>query len=234
MCSKRRAPPASGASCTAAPAACTATSSHPPANEDAPFNPGRRLSGHQARRRAARRGLRPHQRARRRGRAADWHLRPWRHALPEDVSRPRPRTFSDARARRGLLPPHVHRRPGGGLRLCGTVPAAAGRTYILAGPRYTTLEQLVALIATRTGRQAAALCTCRCGRSGLAGLLCEVDLSCRSASSRRSIRRRVDFYTQEPRLRHHPRAHGAGLRAGRRSEDGIARTAEWYRREGLL
>jgi dihydroflavonol-4-reductase len=34
-----------------------------------------------------------------------------------------------------------------GFRLCGTVPAAAGRTYILAGPRYTTLEQLVHMVA---------------------------------------------------------------------------------------
>ena len=30
-----------------------------------------------------------------------------------------------------------------GFRLCGEVPAAAGRTYILAGPRYTTLNELV-------------------------------------------------------------------------------------------
>ena len=32
-----------------------------------------------------------------------------------------------------------------GFRLCGETPAAAGRTYILAGPRYTTLNELVAL-----------------------------------------------------------------------------------------
>ena len=34
-----------------------------------------------------------------------------------------------------------------GFRLCGEVPAAAGRTYLLAGPRYTTLTELVSLIA---------------------------------------------------------------------------------------
>jgi nucleoside-diphosphate-sugar epimerase len=34
-----------------------------------------------------------------------------------------------------------------GFRLCGTVPGATGRTYILAGPRYTTLETLVGLVA---------------------------------------------------------------------------------------
>ena len=34
-----------------------------------------------------------------------------------------------------------------GFRLCGTVPGAKGRTYILAGPRYTTLEQLVQMVA---------------------------------------------------------------------------------------
>src|SRR5690606_17214030 len=38
-----------------------------------------------------------------------------------------------------------------GFRLCGTVPGARGRTYILAGPRYTTLAELVALVARDLG-----------------------------------------------------------------------------------
>ena len=38
-----------------------------------------------------------------------------------------------------------------GFHLCGTVPAAAGRTYILAGERYTTLKDLVALVAAELG-----------------------------------------------------------------------------------
>ena len=38
-----------------------------------------------------------------------------------------------------------------GFRLCGTHPAAANRTYILAGGEVTTLNELVALIAAEAG-----------------------------------------------------------------------------------
>src|SRR5207248_7076056 len=38
-----------------------------------------------------------------------------------------------------------------GFRLCGEVPAAAGRTYILAGAEVTTLNELIAIIAEEAG-----------------------------------------------------------------------------------
>src|SRR5450756_1266514 len=38
-----------------------------------------------------------------------------------------------------------------GFRLCGTVPAAAGRTYILAGGEVGTLTALVGLVAEEAG-----------------------------------------------------------------------------------
>ncbi|HJZ76785.1 MAG TPA: NAD-dependent epimerase/dehydratase family protein, partial [Vicinamibacterales bacterium] len=38
-----------------------------------------------------------------------------------------------------------------GFRLCGTHPAAANRTYILAGSEVTTLNQLIALVAEAAG-----------------------------------------------------------------------------------
>ena len=43
-----------------------------------------------------------------------------------------------------------------GFQLCGTVPAAAGRTYILAGGEVTTLNELTARIADEAQRAAAA------------------------------------------------------------------------------
>ena len=73
-----------------------------------------------------------------------------------------------------------------GFRLCGEVPAAAGRTYILAGARYTTLNALVALVAERTRRDAAPRCTCRSGRSGSPAWPAKPS-ACRCGSSRRSI-----------------------------------------------
>ena len=73
-----------------------------------------------------------------------------------------------------------------GFRLCGEVPAAAGRTYILAGGEVTTLNELVRLIADEAGvppPQAASA-----GLAVLAGRAPPARRSARrSASSRRSI-----------------------------------------------
>jgi hypothetical protein len=52
-----------------------------------------------------------------------------------------------------------------GFGLCGTVAAAAGRTYILAGGEVTMLNELVELIAQEGGVSRRS-CTFRCGRSG--------------------------------------------------------------------
>ena len=73
-----------------------------------------------------------------------------------------------------------------GFRLCGEHPAAANRTYILAGGEVTTLNELVAIIARRGGRAGAAPASA--GLAVLAGRRrVRSDLRDRSASSRRSI-----------------------------------------------
>ena len=38
-----------------------------------------------------------------------------------------------------------------GFRLCADTPGAAGETYLLAGPTYTTLKELVAIVADELG-----------------------------------------------------------------------------------
>ena len=81
-----------------------------------------------------------------------------------------------------------------GFRLCGTHPAAANRTYILAGGEVTTLNELVALIADVAGVPvpkrhlpvwpfwtAGALCEAVCAPFGIEPPL---------------FRRRVDFFTK--------------------------------------
>ena len=81
-----------------------------------------------------------------------------------------------------------------GFRLCGTVPAAAGRTYILAGPRYTTLEQLVQLVAKEL-KVAPPRVHLPVWPFWTAGLLCE--MICVPLRIEPPIyRRRVDFYTK--------------------------------------
>jgi len=119
-----------------------------------------------------------------------------------------------------------------GFRLCGTQPAAANRTYILAGGEVTTLNALVALIAEGAGVPeprrhlpvwpfwtAGAICEAICAPFGIEPPL---------------YRRRVDFFTKS-RAFDITRARtelGFAPRVGLR--EGIRRTLDWYRNEGWL
>jgi dihydroflavonol-4-reductase len=119
-----------------------------------------------------------------------------------------------------------------GFRLCGTVPAAQGRTYILAGPRYTTLEQLVQMVAKELGVTPP--------RAHLpvwpfwtAGLLCEA--VCVPLRIEPPIfRRRVDFYTKSRAFDTTRARQELGFNPKVDLDEGIRRTARWYRSEGLL
>jgi dihydroflavonol-4-reductase len=119
-----------------------------------------------------------------------------------------------------------------GFRLCGEHAAAANRTYIVAGGEVTTLNELVAVVAEVAGvpvprfhlpvgpvRAAAALCEAVCAPFGIEPPL---------------YRRRVDFFTKSrafdiSRVR---RELGFAPRIG--LHEGIARTLDWYRREGWV
>jgi len=119
-----------------------------------------------------------------------------------------------------------------GFHLCGTHPAAANRTYILAGGEVTTLNELVALVAEGAGVAvprrhlpvwpvwtAGAICEAICSPFGLEPPL---------------YRRRVDFFTKS-RAFDISRARteiGFAPRVGLR--EGIRRTLDWYRSEGWL
>jgi dihydroflavonol-4-reductase len=119
-----------------------------------------------------------------------------------------------------------------GFRLCGEVPDAAGRTYILAGGEVTTLNELVGLIARQAGVTprrlhlpvwpfwvAGAACEALCAPFGVEPPL---------------YRRRVDFFTKS-RAFDISRARtelGYAPRVG--LQDGIKRTLDWYRSAGWL
>ena len=119
-----------------------------------------------------------------------------------------------------------------GFRLCGTVAAAANRTYILAGGEVTTLNDLVVLIANEAGVAppklhlpvwpfwtAGALCEAVCAPFGIEPPL---------------YRRRVDFFTKSRAFditrarRELGYAPAVGLR------EGIRTTLAWYRQAGWL
>ena len=119
-----------------------------------------------------------------------------------------------------------------GFQLCGEVPAAANRTYILAGGEVSTLNELMILIAREAGVDpptwklpvwpfwlAGAACEAVCVPLGIEPPL---------------YRRRVDFFTKS-RAFDISRARtelGYAPRVGLR--DGIQKTLAWYREHGWL
>jgi dihydroflavonol-4-reductase len=119
-----------------------------------------------------------------------------------------------------------------GFRLCGTEPAAAGRTYILAGPRYTTLEQLVRMVASEL-KVAPPRVHLPVWPFYTAGLLCE--MVCVPLRIEPPIyRRRVDFYTKSRAFDTTRARTELGYTPKIDLAEGIKRTADWYRSEGLL
>ena len=119
-----------------------------------------------------------------------------------------------------------------GFRLCGTAPAAKGRTYILAGPRYTTLEQLVQLVASEL-KVAPPRLHLPVWPFWTAGLLCE--MVCVPLRIEPPIyRRRVDFYTKSRAFDTTRARTELGYSPNVDLEQGIKLTADWDRTEGML
>jgi dihydroflavonol-4-reductase len=119
-----------------------------------------------------------------------------------------------------------------GFRLCGEVPAAANRTYLLAGGEVTTLNELVGLIAGEAGVARPT------GRwpvwpVWLAGAMCEA-LCVPLRIEPPLYRRRVDFFTKSRAfdIARARREIGYAPQVGLR--DGIRRTLAWYRGQGWL
>ena len=119
-----------------------------------------------------------------------------------------------------------------GFRLCGTVPEAAGRTYLLSGRRYTTLKELVAMIASELGTEPPRL-TLPVWPVWLAGALCE--LVCVPLRVEPPLyRRRVEFFTKSRAFDASRAGRELGFSPQVELEEGIHRTAVWYREQGLL
>jgi dihydroflavonol-4-reductase len=119
-----------------------------------------------------------------------------------------------------------------GFRLCGEVPAAAGRTYILAGAEVTTLNELVSLIAAQAGVPAPRV-HLPVWPFWVAGAACEA--ICRPLGVEPPLyRRRVDFFTKSRAFRI-DRARGElGFAPAVGLDEGIRRTLAWYKERGWL
>ena len=119
-----------------------------------------------------------------------------------------------------------------GFRLCGEVPGAAGRTYILAGGEVTTLNELIAIVARTAGVPppsrhlpvwpfwiAGAACEAVCAPFGIEPPL---------------YRRRVDFFTKSRAFDISRARQELGFAPRVSLREGIGRTLAWYRDAGWL
>lgn len=119
-----------------------------------------------------------------------------------------------------------------GFRLCGVVPAAAGRTYILGGGEVTTLAELVARTAEVATGGGVRL-RLPLWPVWLAGAACEV-VCAPLGISPPIYRRRVDFFRKSRAfdISRARRELGYSPKVGLR--EGIGRTLEWYREQGWI
>jgi nucleoside-diphosphate-sugar epimerase len=119
-----------------------------------------------------------------------------------------------------------------GFRLCGEHPAAAHRTYILAGGEVTTLNQLVATVAEVAGVRPPRL-HLPVWPFWIAGAVCE-GVCVPFGIEPPLYRRRVDFYTKSRAFDITRARTEIGYAPAIGLRDGIARTLSWYREHGWL
>lgn len=119
-----------------------------------------------------------------------------------------------------------------GLILCGTRPEAVGGTFILAGPRSTPLNELVALVAAAVGVRPP---RGRLPLWPLLGAAAACEALCRPLRIEPPLhRRRAEFFVKNRAftVEHARRTLGYDPRVA--PEEGLARTAAWYAEQGLL
>jgi nucleoside-diphosphate-sugar epimerase len=119
-----------------------------------------------------------------------------------------------------------------GFRLCGEVPRAAGRTYILAGAEVPTLNDLMSMIAEEAGVPPPRL-HLPVWPFWLAGAACEA-LCAPFGIEPPIYRRRVDFFTKSRAFDITRAREELGYAPSVTLRDGIRRTLEWYKQHGWL
>ncbi len=119
-----------------------------------------------------------------------------------------------------------------GVRLCGEVTAAAGRTYILAGGEVSTLNELVSLIAEEAGVDPPRV-HLPVWPFWIAGAACEA--VCRPLGIEPPLyRRRVDFFTKSRAFRIDRARRELGFVPAVGLRDGVRRSLAWYKERGWL
>ena len=119
-----------------------------------------------------------------------------------------------------------------GILLAGRHPSAPGQTFTIAGSRYTTLNELVELIAGALGVEPPRL-RIPYAPVYVASVLC--DRTFRAVGlSPPLYPRRVEFFSKDRAFDISKARTVLGYEPQVGLEEGLRRTAEWYRQEGLL
>ena len=119
-----------------------------------------------------------------------------------------------------------------GFRLCGEVPRAAGRTYILAGAEVSTLNDLAALVAKEAQVPPPSL-HLPVWPFWLAGAACEA--VCAPFGIEPPLyRRRVDFFTKSRAFDISRARAELGYSPPTTLQEGIQKTLTWYRAQGWI
>jgi nucleoside-diphosphate-sugar epimerase len=119
-----------------------------------------------------------------------------------------------------------------GILLAAGHPAALGEVFTIAGPRYTTLNELVASIANALGVRPPRL-RIPYRPIYLASVACE--RACKAVGIEPPLYpRRVEFFSKDRAFDISKSRRVLGFEPKVDLEEGLRRTAEWYRAEGLL
>jgi nucleoside-diphosphate-sugar epimerase len=119
-----------------------------------------------------------------------------------------------------------------GLRLCGEVPQAAGRAYIIAGAEVRTLNEVAAIVSDEAGVPPPWL-HLPAGPIWLAGAVCEA-LCAPLGVEPPLYRRRVEFFTKSRAFDISRARAELGYAPAVDLREGIRRTLAWYRAQGWL
>jgi dihydroflavonol-4-reductase len=119
-----------------------------------------------------------------------------------------------------------------GLRLCGEMPQAAGRSYIIGGPETPTLTEIVREIAAAEGVPAPTL-HLPVWPVWFAGAVCEA--ICRPFGVAPPLyRRRVDFFTKSRAFDISRARRELGFAPAIDLKEGVRRSVAWYREQQWL
>jgi len=119
-----------------------------------------------------------------------------------------------------------------GIRLVGEVSGIEGEVFTLAGPRYTTLNELYAIIAKILGTRPSRV-HLPVWPFWVAGTLCE--WICRPLHIQPPIyRRRLDFFVKDRAFDISKAKRVLGYSPKVDLEEGLAKTAHWYKERGLI